>query len=244
VTTTTAPPTDLRASLEIARVILRLLITRSRVLALGGLGLLVAGLGATARAAEDQVDAATGLVAGLGFSVVAPVATLVVASAALGDLRDDKTLVYLWLRPIPRLAIAGGAVMASLAVALPSVIIPIVISAVLSGVGDLVVASLVASIIAVIGYTGLFVAMGMRLSRPFLWGLAYILIWEDFIAFAGDGTARLSIRSYAWSTLHRATGVDLRGADRSSVASWIVPVVVLVVGTALTTWWLRRREID
>ncbi len=232
------------AAVEIARLVLRTLITRGRLVALGGLGLLVAGLGATARAADDQVDAATGLIAGLGLSVVAPVATLVVASAALGDLRDDKTLVYLWLRPISRLAIALGAVMASLAVALPLVVVPILVSAVLSGVGDLVGGALLASTMAVIAYTGLFVALGMRVSRPFLWGLVYILAWEGFIALAGDGTARISIRSYTWSILARATDADLRLADRSATASVLVPILILVAGVALTTWWLRQREID
>lgn len=243
-TATSHRASALGATFEIARLVLRSLMTRSRLLALGGLGLLVAGLGATARAAEEPVETATGLIAGLGFSVVAPVATLVIASAALGDLRDEKTLVYLWLRPISRLTIAGGAVAASLAVAVPLVAVPIVLSAVLSGVNDLVPAALLASAMAVIGYTGLFVALGMRVNRPFIWGLAYILVWEDFIAFAGDGTARLSIRSYTWSILSRATDVELRGADRSSVASWLVPVAILVVGTALTTRWLNRREID
>ncbi len=243
-TATTGRTPTLGAAVEIAGLVLRSLVTRGRLIALGGLGLLVAGLGATARAADDQVDAATDLIAGLGLSVVAPVATLVVASAALGDLRDDKTLVYLWLRPISRLSIALGAVMASLAVALPLVVVPIVVSAVLSGVGDLLAASLLAATMAVVAYTGLFVAVGMRLSRPFLWGLVYILAWEGFIALAGDGTARISIRSYTWSILARATGTDLRLADRSAAASVLVPTLILVAGTALTTWWLNHREID
>ena len=233
-----------RAAFEIARLMLRTLITRSRLLSLGALGALVAGLGATARAADDQVEAATGLIAGLGLSVVAPVATLVIASAALGDMRDDKTLVYLWLRPISRLAIASGAVIASLAVAVPLVAVPIVVAAVLSGVGELIGAALLASAMAVIAYTGLFVALGMRVNRPFLWGLVYILAWEGVVASFSDGTARVSIRSYTWSILGRATEVDLPRADRSATASVLVPMGILVVGTALTTWWLRRREID
>lgn len=241
---TTQEVSTSRAALEIAGLILRTLLTRGRIVALVAAGVVVAGLGATALAAEEQAEAATGLVAGLGFTVLAPVATLLVASAALGDLRDDKTLVYLWLKPVSRLAIAAGAVLASLAVALPAVTIPLVASAALSGVGDLVPAALVASIVAVAGYTGVFVALGMRVNRAFLWGLVYIFVWEDFVAFASDGTARASIRSYAWSVLSRATDVELRGADRSSLASWLVPLGLLVAGTALTTSWLKRREID
>jgi ABC-2 type transport system permease protein len=232
------------ATVQIARLVLHLLITRSRLIALGALGLVIAGLGAAVRTADNEVDAATHLIAGLGLSVVAPVATLVIASAALGEMRDDKTLVYLWLRPISRISIAAGAVLASLAVALPLVVVPIVASAVLSGVGDLVGASLLAASMAVVAYTGLFVALGMRVGRPFIWGLAYILVWEGFVALAGDGTARLSIRSYTWSILGRATDAHLRLAERSPTASVLVPVLILVGGTALTTRWLIKREID
>ncbi len=237
-------PSIVSAAFEIARLLLRMLVTRGRLIALSGLGLLVVGLGAAARAADNEVEAATGLLAGLGLSLVAPVATLVIASAALGDLRDDKTLVYLWLRPIPRLAIASGAVIASLAVALPMVVIPIVGSVLVSGVGDLVTGALLASTMAVFAYTGLFVALGMRVTRPFLWGLAYILAWEGFAGLAGDATARLSIRSYTWSIVSRSTDIELRLADRSAVGSVLVPTLILMAGTALTTWWLRRREID
>lgn len=244
-TTLTKRTSTLAATLAIARLVLHQLITRSRLIALGALGLIVAGLGLAVRAADDEVDAATHLVAGLGLSVVAPVATLVIASAALGELRDDKTLVYLWLRPISRISIAVGAVLASLAVAVPLVVLPIVTSALVSGVGDLVVASLLAASMAVVAYTGLFVALGMRVGRPFIWGLAYILVWEGFISLAGDGTARLSIRSYTWSILHRATDADLGlSTYRSPTASVLVPVLILILGTALTTRWLIKREID
>jgi ABC-2 type transport system permease protein len=233
------------AALAIARLVLHQLVTRSRLIALGALGVLVAGLGAATRASDNEAEAATHLIAGLGLSVVAPVATLVVASAALGEMRDDKTLVYLWLRPISRLSIAAGAVLASLAVALPMVVLPVVASAVLSGVGELIGASALAASMAVVAYTGLFVAVGMRVGRPFIWGLAYILVWEGFISLAGDGTARLSIRSYTWSILHRGTDVDLDlSTYRSATASVLVPVLILIAGTALTTRWLIRREID
>ena len=38
---------------------------------------------------------------GFGLALVLPVATLVFASASFGDLVDDQTLVYLWLRDLP-----------------------------------------------------------------------------------------------------------------------------------------------
>ena len=37
-----------------------------------------------------------------GLSLLIPVVALVFASAALGYLAEDGTLVYLWLRPLAR----------------------------------------------------------------------------------------------------------------------------------------------
>ncbi len=47
--------------------------------------------------------------ASVGFGLVLPVVALVFGGAALGELREDKTLVYLWLRPMDRWPIVVGA---------------------------------------------------------------------------------------------------------------------------------------
>ncbi len=54
------------------------------------------------------VDQAAAVIANLGFAVVLSVVCLVFAGGAIGDLRDDKTLVYLWLRPMDRWPIVVG----------------------------------------------------------------------------------------------------------------------------------------
>ena len=53
-------------------------------------------------------DGAT-LVNDYGLTVLVPVVALVFSSSTLGDLVDDKTLVYIWLRPVNRLTVAAAA---------------------------------------------------------------------------------------------------------------------------------------
>ena len=44
----------------------------------------------------------------LGFTMVVPIVALVFATAAFGDLKEDSTLVYLWLRPMDRWPMGCG----------------------------------------------------------------------------------------------------------------------------------------
>ena len=55
------------------------------------------------RTPPTRIEAGTSFIDAFGLSLLVPVTTLVFASAALGDPADDGTLVYLWLRPVPRL---------------------------------------------------------------------------------------------------------------------------------------------
>ena len=152
----------------------------------------------------DRLDAGTNLINAFGLSLYAPVATLVFASAALSDPVDDGTLVYLWLRPVPRWRIGLAALLATWTVTFPMVLGPLVLAAVLSGGGSaLVRGTLLSAGIAVIAYGALFVLLGLWVRRALLWGLAYILLWEGFVAIAGENAQRLAIRSYTRSLLQR-----------------------------------------
>ena len=66
----------------------------------------------------------------------------------------------------------------------------------------------------------------------------------DAVTDFGSGTAQIAVRSYVVSILSRATDVELNLADRSPVASVIVPISLALAGTALTTLILSRRDVD
>ena len=81
------------------------------------------------------------LIASVGFGLVLPVVALVFGGAAIGDLRDDKTLVYLWLRPMDRWPIVVGAALAAATLAAPITLISIVLAAILTGAGNGIVSA-------------------------------------------------------------------------------------------------------
>jgi ABC-2 type transport system permease protein len=179
------------------RVVLHELATRGRIIALSGLAL-IATLAGFALGTSDSatLDDGVRLIAGLGLAGVVPVVALVFGGASIGDLRDDKTLVYLWLRPMDRSPIAVGAALAALTLAAPVTLIPLVAAALLTGVGGGIVgATVLASAVGLVAYVSVFTMLGTWLKRYIVWGLAYILIWEGFIAQAGAGVARFAISS-------------------------------------------------
>ena len=84
----------------------------------------------------------------------------------------------------------------------------------------------------------------MWLKRFIVWGLAYILIWEGFIAQAGPGVARFALRKYTRSILVERTGADLDLADFSLAVGIVVPLVVAVVAVVLASLRLSRLDVD
>ncbi len=238
---TTASPTA-----TVYRIVLGGLATRGRLVLLGLLGLvgIVVGLAVGMGDADDPTRAAAEVVNGFGLSVYAPVVTLVFASAALGDLAEDGSLVYLWLRPVPRWQIVAGALAATLTITLPLVVVPTTLMAVAAdGGGGVVAGAAASSAVAVVAYAAIFGYIGLRVRRALVWGLAYVLLWEGFVASAGRNAARLAVRAYTRSILGRASGIELRLGTVSPVLSVLVPVLVAAAAFALTARRLARTEV-
>lgn len=226
--------------------VLRQLATTGRIVALTVLSLVatVAGF-ALGRSDDVDVEGAAQLMAGMGLAVVVPVVTLVFAGAAIGDFREDKTLIYLWLRPMDRWPIIVGAAAAAATISAPIVLLPVIAGAALTGTGGGVVAgTALASTIGIVAYTGVFTAFGVWFRRFIVWGLAYILIWEGFIAQAGNGVAAVAIRTYTRSILVDFADVDLDPTDVSLGAGIVVPILASVVALALAARRLDTQDID
>ena len=227
-------------------VLAQTLVTRSRLIALGALGLVAVAIGAAQGAADlfDPIRSATRLIDAYGLSLFAPVVSLVFAAAALGDPAEDGTLVYLWLRPVRRASIVTAAFAASYSVALPVTVVPLVLAALLSsGDPELVAGTLVSSAVAVTAYCALFVWLGLKTRRSLVWGLAYILIWEGFVARAGDTAAKLAVRAYSRSILSEMTDVPLNLAEISFGAAVAVPLLVAAAALALASRRLARQDV-
>jgi len=138
-----------------------------------------------------------------------------------------------------------GAALGAGTLAAPITLIPIVAAAILTGAGNGIVAgTLLATIVGLVAYVAVFALFGVWLKRFIVWGLAYILIWEGFIAQAGPGVAQLALRKYTRSILVDRTGADLDLADFGIVVAVVVPFVVAVAALSVATWRLANQDID
>lgn len=238
---------NLRATTITYRLILRQLVTGGRVLALLALSavlVLVSLAVGLAEDVEDPLEVGVALIDLMGFTLVVPIVALVFAAAALGDTREDATLVYLWLRPMGRFPIALGAWLASVTVSVPLTLLPLAVSAVLLDAGsDLVAATVLAALVGVVTYAAVFLFLGVLVRNSVIWGVVYILLWEGLVAQFGAATARMAVRGYTRSILASMTDVDLDLGTLSMTMGILVPAVIVVSALALTSWRLNEMEV-
>lgn len=173
--------------------------------------------------------------------VAVPLTAMVFAVAALGDLREDGTLVYVWLRPLPRWQLAGAAVAASLQLVLPLNLAAVAAVLLLGGQADLLVGATAAVALGSLAYVALFVALGLRTQRSLLWGLGYLLLIEGFLSRFSDMLAAVSVRRYVAAVLGGLTGTATPGIPVARAAGTLV--LIAAVGLGLTLWWLRSRDV-
>ena len=226
-------------------VMLRLQFNRTRVIALSALGAIGIFVGVILRVAEDvTITDRINFVNGFGLALVLPIATLVFASASFGDLVDDQTLVYLWLRDVPRWQLTASAVLSTLTIVIPLVALPLVATAAAAELdSDAILASVVATIVGALAYTGVFTALGLRTKRALAWGLLYIFIWEQFIARAGRNVRRFALSAYTRSVLSKISDVKIREADISLFFAIVIPIVVTVAAFVYVTNRLHRHDV-
>ena len=231
---------------RVATLVARTQMTRGRLIGLLGLGALAVlfgvaiGLGDSVTQITDTLD----MTDNFGLRLLAPVVALILGSAALGDFVDDRTLVYLWLRPVPRWQISLGAALASIGSALPLVVIPVTLAAYLGSADTTVaLAAALSSTVATLGYAGVFLALGFKVRRALVWGLAYILIWEGFLARSVGFCAKLSVSVYARSLLEHIADGPLPKHGSTTTAAVIWPALVAVAAVAITARWLQTTEV-
>lgn len=231
---------------RVATLVARTQLTRGRLIALVSIGAFAVFLGLAIGKGDStsQISDTVDMTQTYGLQLLAPVVALVLASAALGDFVDDRTLVYLWLRPVKRWHISLGAALASVGTALPLVVIPVTLAAYLGSADPTVAAgAAAASAIATLGYAGVFLALGFKVRRALVWGLAYILIWEGFLARSVGFCANLSISVYARSLLAHIVEGELPKHATTVTAAVIWPPLVAVVAIVATARMLQTTEV-
>lgn len=226
------------------RLLLTLLATRGRIVAAGTAGAVIVLLAVVGRAAGEGRGFTIEVLVSGGLALLVPVTALLFATAVLGDLAEDGTLAYLWLRPIPRWQLGAAATGAAWTVAVPTAVVPLVVAALLAGSVRLAVAAVATAVVAVLAYSPLFVALGLRSRRAILYGLLYVVVWENVASRLSRGLARTSVRLHAETLLAAWSEARLPRFAPSSSTSLTVLLTVSLVGLALTVQLLRTAELE
>jgi len=192
----------------------------------------------------------------LRFTV--PVLGVFYGTSLIADEVDDKTITYLFTRPIPRGAVLVGKYLAYLVctafVVLPSVmlvylmIVPIQGQLAASFIPALKDLGLLAAGLAV--YGALFAFIGAQFKRPLLIGLVFIFGWEP-AALAFPGYLRRFTAAYYLqalvphampqdSTLSLIQSLFRETPGILTSLAWLA--VIWFAALALATWAVERRE--
>lgn len=187
-----------------------------------------------------------------GFSFV--IAALILTAATLREERDEGTLPYIYMRPIRRFSIATSSLAAGTAAALTIAVggwLATVIATLLVGLDfSHALAGLSLFLGAAIGYAALFVPLGYLVPRSLLVGLGYVIVVESILASVVSGLAQFSIWRIAISiyadlapVFAEQTAGDMLGPVTAGVGGGVLKLgAVVVVGLAVLTWALRRRD--
>jgi ABC-2 type transport system permease protein len=237
-------PGTLVSLVALYRLLLRTQITLPRLLGIGALGAISILIGLFARLDDNSAQAAADAVSGYGLGVLVPLATLWLGTSAIGDLVEDKLLVYLWLKPVPRWQLPAAAILATVSVVVPLTALPLTVSALVAGAGEVAWATLLAASLAALAYAGVFVAAGVWFRRAVWWGLAFVLIWENVVAYSADGAARYTVIGWASSVLGLAPDIDVQLDAGSTAAAFVVLPAIAVAAWLVATWRYRRADID
>ena len=194
---------------------------------------------------------------GLAMATLYPVAALVVSTAALGEERKAHTLPFLLLKPVPRVVIALGALIAAAVSAFvileAGVLVTWLVAGVMSGDWSLGIATTVGVAVQSVASAALFVPLGLVLNRATLFGLGYLFLWEGILSSFIAGIQASSIyrivvsawADFASMTIDTYDAVDVilgRVAIGAGGAAAKVAVMALVA-VLLTASILKRRDL-
>ncbi len=229
------------------RIMLRTSVTRGRLLAFLAGGALLDLIAYSIRVSDfngREVDTFA-LLDLAALALYVPVVALVFSTSSLGDLAQDGTLVYVWLRPVARWKVVLVALAATLTVTLPLTLGPSWLAVLLSGASDKAFWAITASVaLANLAYCAVFTGFGLRVRHALIIGLGYVVLWEAGIASLGKGPASISIRHYAESLFAHIGNQTLLGAVQADLwPSVIVLAAVTIVGLVLTTVLLTRQDV-
>ncbi len=192
-----------------------------------------------------------------GFFVrfAVPVLAVFYGTSLIADEVEDKTLTYLFTRPVPRSAVLLGKYLAYLVctvgVVLPSVVLVWLLIAPVNGTIGETFISLVKDL-GILGaglavYGAVFALVGATVKRPLVFGLAFIFGWETFALALPGFLRRLSVAYYLQGLVPHAMPADSPLSVMQSIFRddlGITESLVSLAVIAVVSLWLAGRAVS
>jgi ABC-2 type transport system permease protein len=187
---------------------------------------------------------------------IVPVLGVFYGTSLVADEIEDKTITYLFTRPIRRSAVVAGKYLAYLActvlLILPSVVLVYLLITPLGGgnIGQTFPAllkDLGMLALGLVAYGALFSLVGARLKRPLVSGLIFVLGWEPAILVFPGYLKRATVAYYLQALVPHAMPED---SNLALLFSFVrdVPAASLslatLLGMAAVCLWLAGRAIE
>jgi ABC-type Na+ efflux pump permease subunit len=183
---------------------------------------------------------------------IVPVLGVFYGTSLIADEVDDRTLTYLFTRPIPRAAVLLGKYFAYLActvlLVLPSVVLIYLLLAPIGGtIGEAfptLVADLGVLALGLTAYGAVFALVGARLKRPVVVGLVFAFGWEPAMLLFPGYLKRLTVAYYVQALVPHAmpqdSVVSLLMQALADGPSVLASVAALVVISVVALWSAGR----
>ncbi len=188
---------------------------------------------------QDLIDL---LIDGMLVGAILPIVIMALATAAFGNERDDRTLSYLVLKPVPRSLIVLPKLLASIIVGGPLLIASgVVVTLLGAGGGQAAVAVGLALFAGAVTYATIFTWAGLMSTRALGFALIYVFLWEGLISSFLGGVRYLSVRGYTLAILH---GIDDKSFE--ALSERVIEFPAALAGAAAVTavfFWLTVRRL-
>ena len=190
--------------------------------------------------------------------VIVPVLGVFYGTALIADEVDDKTITYLFTRPIPRRAVLIGKYLSYLTctilLVLPSVVAVYFLIVPINGgsVGrsfPLLLADLGVLAAGLIAYGAVFALVGARLKRPLVIGLVFAFGWEPGVLLVPGYLKRATVAYYLQALVPHQMPLDTttigiltqmfdRFPSITTSLAWLAAMTVSAL------WWASRAVED
>jgi ABC-2 type transport system permease protein len=187
---------------------------------------------------------------------IVPVLGVFYGTSLIADEVEDRTITYLFVRPVPRSSVLLGKYLSYLVcttlLVLPSVVLVYFLVVPIGGAGvgpefPALLADLGMLAVGLASYGALFALVGARLKRPLLTGLVFAFGWEPGVLLFPGYLKRATVAYYLQALVPHAIPQDSAVSALMQVFQEIPSVATsLLCLTLMTllTLWLAGRAVE